>query len=235
MQSIEKDRAALTWFTAAWDDYINNLQVLLPVALALTVISSGSFYILDRWHSFYATLPYMLLVVTPVTIGANLVYIKTARNGGARLADLFSAFPVYNRALAVSLGLGLATACGALLLVVPGVILYLTFIFSEYAVVDLRTGIKESFKLSSRITYGWKTRLFPVFSLALLINVAAPDIFSITGSLLKDPVVHLNLKLWTVAAAALKTLVFLPWLSLALARAYNLLLALPAEQPQADA
>jgi hypothetical protein len=115
---------------------------------------------------------------------------------------------------------------GVVLLVIPGLIIYLTFMFSEYAVVDRRTGIKESFALSAAITNGWKTRLFPILMLTLAINLMVPDIFLITGPA-KNPVVSLDLKPWTVAATALKLLVFLPWLNLTMARAYNFMLALP--------
>lgn len=232
MEGLEKDQAALAWFSSAWDDYVGNLPLLLPVLLTQALVSAGSFYILGRWHSIYAAMPYMLLVVTPVTTGANLVYIKLARGGGARFADLFSAFPVYHRALAVSVALGLLTTGGALLLIVPGVILYLTYVFSEYAVVDRRTGIKESFLLSASVTRGWRTRLFPVVLLAIVISYAAPDIYVITGGF-SNPVTSLDLRPWTIASSVLKTLVFLPWLNLAMARAYNLLLSLPPEAEDA--
>jgi hypothetical protein len=154
-----------------------------------------------------------------------------ARGGRARIAGLFSAFPIYHRALAVSLGLGCLTLGGMLALVLPGLIIYLTYCFSEYAVVDRRTGIKESFALSRAITEGWKRRLFPILLLTLLVNVLAPDIVEVTGPF-KNPIVSLNLKPWNVAGAALKSLVFLPWLSLAMARAYNFLL--PPAQPAAE-
>jgi hypothetical protein len=231
VDELEKDKAALSWFLAAWDDYLNGLPLLLPVILALSLLSAGSFYIIHRTHSFLYALPYMFFVVTPFTLGANLVYIKLVR-GGARLADLFSAFPVYHRGLAVSLLLGAATAAGTLLLIVPGIIVYLTYAFSEYAVVDRRTGVKESFEFSAAITQGWKTRVFPVFLLAALVNFMVPDIFVVTGPM-KNPSASLDLKPWTIAAAALKSLVFLPWLSLALARAYNCLIA-PAPAPSPE-
>ena len=172
----------------------------------------------------------MFFVLTPVAAGLNLVYIKITRGSGARFLDLFSAFPIYHRALAVSLGLGFMTMGGALLLIVPGIIIYLTFCFSEYAVVDRRTGIKESFELSAKLTEGWKSRLFIIFTLIMLVNVLVPDIYVVTGGL-KNPSASLDLKPWTVAAAALKTLVFLPWLSLAMARAYNFLLLPPVSEP----
>lgn len=230
MDDLEKDKEALSWLTRAWDDYTGNFPLLLPVLLTQAALSSGSFYLIQRYHSLPAALPYMFFVLTPVAAGLNLVYIKIARQSGARFLDLLSAFPVYHRALAVSLGLGFLTMGGALMLIVPGVIIYLTFCFSEYAVVDRRTGIKESFQLSAKLTEGWKSRLFIIFTLILLVNILVPDIYVVTGGL-KNPSASLDLKPWTVAAAALKNLVFLPWLSLAMARAYNFLLLAPIPAP----
>ncbi|OGR44830.1 MAG: hypothetical protein A2X35_05920 [Elusimicrobia bacterium GWA2_61_42] len=237
MEEFEKDKAALAWLSGAWDDYVGGFLPLLPVLLVQTAVSSGSFFLMDRYHSLLAAVPYILLVVTPVSTGAAMVYINMARGGKARLPDLFSAFPVYHRALAVSLWLGCLTLGGTLALVLPGLIIHLTYCFSEYAVVDRRTGIKASFALSRIITDGWKSRLFPIFLLTLLVNMFAPDIVAVTGPF-KNPDVSLNLKPWNLAGAALKTLVFLPWLSLAMARAYEFLLTgpKPAEEPQpADA
>jgi len=231
MNTLEKDKEALSWLTCAWDDYADNFLFLLPVLLTQTALSAGAFYLIWRYHSLLAAAPYMLFVTTPIATGANLVYIKVARGGGgARFRDLFSAFPVYHRALAVSLWLGVITMGGALLLVVPGVMFFLAYGFSEYAVVDRRTGIKESFQLSAIITDGWKSRLLFVFTLLLLVNLMGPDIFVITGPL-KSPSASLNLKPWVLTAAALKTLVFLPWLSLAMARAYNFMLRAPRPEP----
>lgn len=230
MDELEKDKEALSWLTRAWDDYTGNFPLLLPVLLTQAALSAGSFYLIERYHSLPAALPYMFFVLTPVSAGLNLVYIKIARQSGARFLDLFSAFPVYQRALGVSLGLGLLTMGGALMLIVPGVIIYLTYCFSEYAVVDRRTGIKESFELSAKLTEGWKSRLFFIFTLILLVNVLVPDIYVVTGGL-KNPSASLDLKPWTVAAASLKTLVFLPWLCLAMARAYNFLLLPPKPVP----
>ncbi len=230
MKPIDKDRMVFSWLAGAWDDYLNALPLLLPVILIQTALAAVSFYIVWRYHSLLAAAPYMLFIMTPLATGANLVYIKLARGGGARLRDLFSAFPIYPRALAVSVGLGLLTMGGAVMFILPGIVLYLAYAFSEYAVVDRRTGIRESFRLSASITYGWKTRLFTIFSLVMLVHIAVPDIFVISGPL-TDPAASLDLKPWTVVAAVLKTLVFLPWLAMAMARAYNTLSAgLRAEQ-----
>ena len=234
MDPLDKDKAAFFWLTQAWDDYLASLGTLLPVLLVQYLFSAGTFYLVSRFHSFVPAFLYMLFVVTPLTTGSTLVYIHLTRGDKARFLDLFSAFPVYHRALAVSVGVGLLTFGGLLMFVIPGLVLYLTFCFSEYAVVDRGTGIKDSFNLSRDITEGWKSRLMVIFSLVLLVNMLTPDIISLSGTL-KEPVVKVDLKGWFIAGAALKTFVFLPWLNLAMARAYNLLLILPKELPAEEA
>jgi hypothetical protein len=233
VETADKDRFFLFWLTQAWDDYLNGFLPLLPVLLLQAAVVHGSYYLIYRFHSIYPALPYMLFVVTPVSVGAALVYITVARGGRARLRDLFGAFPVYHRALVVSIGLACLTFCGVLAFVLPGVILYLTYFFSEYAVVDRRTGIKESFRLSQALTTGWKWRLLPLLLLSVLINLYVPNIVYVSGSI-TAPVVGLDLAPWTITGEVLKSLVFLPWLGLALARAYNLLLILPrpAQRPE---
>lgn len=229
MESAEKDLASFAWFTRAWDDYTGGFPWLLPVLLVQTGATAGVFWLVHYYHSLAQAAAYMLLAVTPLSTGAVLVYINLARTGRARFRDLFSAFPVYHKALAINVGLGLMTLAGMLAFILPGIVLYLTFCFGEYFLLDRRTGIKESFRLSGALTLGWRTRLFPVLLLTVLVT-AAPDVAVISDPM-KNPEVLLDLRPWILTAAALKTLVFLPWLNLVMARAYNFLLALPAPAP----
>ena len=231
MEDFDQNKMALSWFTRSWDDYLGGFATLLPVLLAQAALSSGTFLLIHHYHSFWQALPYMFLVLTPVSTGISLVYIHLSRSGTARFRDMFSAFPVYHRAIAVSLGVALATFGGMLMFIIPGVVLYLTFCFSEYAVVDRRTGIKESFALSRNITGGWKSRLLPIFLLVVMANLLIPDIVTVTGKM-QSPAVSLTLTPWTIVAAFLKTFVFLPWLNMAMARAYNFLLAAPVAVPE---
>ncbi len=227
MQGIEKDKAALAWLAGAWDPYLAALPRLLPVLLAQAAITAGSLALVKAYGSLVPAGLYAALVITPVSTGSALVYITVARGGQARLGDLFSAFPIYPRALAVGLGLGLLTLAGLLAFVLPGAVIYLTYCFSEYFVVDKRTSVKDSFLLSRALTYGWRTRLLPIALLALLVSVLAPEIAVIQDPF-NNPSVALNFGAWNVVSFVLKNFVFLPWLSLAMARAYVYLLAAPS-------
>lgn len=232
MEEIDKDRAAIAWFTSAWDDYLSALPRLLPIILLQAAATAAALPMVRAWHSLVPAAVYSMLVITPLGVGCTLVYIKTARGDRARLADLFAAFPIYPRALAVSLALGLMTVGGLLAFVIPGAVLYLTYCFSEYLVIARGTGIRESFLLSRALTDGWRLRLMPIALLAALLNLLAPEMFRITGPF-SSPDVTLDLRRWTIASHLLKTLVFGPWLGLAMARAYNFLLApRPAEDPE---
>lgn len=224
MEGPEKDLIALGWFKRAWDDYVDGLPTLLPVLLIQTVLYLPALWLVRRYHSFLPALPYLLFVVTPLSTGTNLVYIKLARGTGAKITDMFSAFRIYPRALAVSVCLGFMTIGGTMLLILPGVLLYLAYCFSEYAVVDRGTGVRGSFALSGAMTNGWKGRLFPVFTLMLVVNVFAPEVVSTAGTL-AAPEIRLEPTFWNITSDVLKTLVFLPWLRLVMARAYDFLLA----------
>lgn len=230
MEEFEKDRASFAWFTQAWYDFTDGFLWLLPVLLTQTAATGGVFWLIHRYHSLTQAAAFMLLVVTPLSTGAVLVYINMARTGRARFKDLFSAFPVYPKALAINFGLGLATLAGTLAFILPGIVIYLTYGFAEYLLLDRGTDIKESFRFSGQLTLGWKLRLFPILLLTILVNMA-PDIAAISDPL-KDPRVVLDLRPWIVTSTLLKTMVFIPWLSLAMARAYNFLLALPAPAPE---
>lgn len=221
-----QDAPSPNWLGSAWDDYIDNLPALLAVSLFLTALSVPSFYLLQRWHSYLPAAVYMLLCLAPFTVGVNLVYIRLARGEKRVFGALFSAFPVYHRAIAVTVWLGLITAAGTVLFIIPGAIIYTTYFFSEYAVVDRRTGIRESFAFSSAVTAGWRLPLALVLMLLLLMEILVPSPVYITGGF-SNPSIKTDFAAWGLAAFALKTLVFQPWIHLALARAYNMLAGRP--------
>ena len=92
--------------------------------------------------------------------------------------------------------------------------------------IRFSTGIRESFAFSSAITAGWRIPLAFVLLMLLMMEILVPSPVYITGGF-SDPAVKTDFAAWGVAAFALKTLVFQPWIHLALARAYNMLAGRP--------
>ncbi|PIY16553.1 MAG: hypothetical protein COZ15_05435, partial [Elusimicrobia bacterium CG_4_10_14_3_um_filter_49_12_50_7] len=67
---------------------------------------------------------------------------------------------------------GIMTFLGTLLLIVPGIILGIKFMFFSYFIVDKNAGIIESLEKSAELTKGSKTNIFLLALLLWLINAA---------------------------------------------------------------
>jgi len=222
MPQLQND-SSLTWLQSGWDAYMDALPRLLPFLLALEAFKLPSLWLIHRFHTYIWGLLYSLLILTPVSLGLSLVYIKLHRRQSAGVRDFLRGFFVYPRAMAVSLSLGLLTLGGFIAFIVPGVILYLTYCFSEYALADKNTGVKESFALSARLTAASRGQLAVVILLTVLIEILTPEITGISGGF-KNPALASDFKPWTIIGHALKIFVFLPWLAMSMAAAYNRLL-----------
>jgi hypothetical protein len=219
---MTKDDGILTyiWLKEGWNSLLDNLRYILPAALAFEIAGAAPALLIwkhfdNRWYA----IPWEILVGAPLAVGMNLFYINLARNDRADYGDIFRGFTVFPQAVAVSLLYGLIVTTGLVLLVIPGVIWGLSYLFAQYSVLDRKTGIKGSFVYSSGITYGFKDKLLPIASLWLMLEVLAPGIIKADGTLLHMRLV-LDLKPWVLTAFILKTLIFLPWLSMAAAKAY---------------
>lgn len=83
---------------------------------------------------------------------------------------------------------GLIVAVGTILLIVPGIIWGLTYMFAPYVFVDQKLGVMDSLKRSGEITKGRKWELFGFVILLMLINMAGALVFGI-GLVITIPVV----------------------------------------------
>ena len=211
---------AFIWMKESWNACLDNFHRIFPAVIAFQAIAVMPSMLIwkysgNRWYA----MPWEMLVGAPLAIGINLFFIKMARTGGADYGDVFRGFSVFPQAVMVSFFYGLIVTGGLLMLVIPGIIWGLAYIFAQYCVVDRRTGIRESFRYSSAITNGFKERLFPLAMLWAALELMTPGIISAEGSVLHMRLV-LDLKPWAITAFILKTLIFLPWLNMALAMAY---------------
>jgi uncharacterized membrane protein len=89
--------------------------------------------------------------------------------------------------LGASILLGLAVGIGFVLLIVPGIIFVLMFLFSTFLVIDRELGPIEAMKESNRITYSHKWRLLGFTLVLLLINLLGA-IALLVGLLVTIPV-----------------------------------------------
>lgn len=99
--------------------------------------------------------------------GKNKVFLDIARQGKGTLEDIFNGFKngnLYTKGLLLSVIKSLYITVGTLLLIVPGIILRLRFLFAELIMADEETTALEALEKSRYLT---KNRMGEVFTFEL--------------------------------------------------------------------
>ena len=129
---------------------------------------------------------------TLLSMGATAFYLAAHDNPETvDLTTLWHPQPFLNY-LGASILFGLAVAAGFVLLVVPGVIVALMFMFNTFIVIDRTLGPIEAMKESRRITHGHKWTLLGFSLMLVLINLLG-ILALVVGLLVTIPVSSLAL------------------------------------------
>jgi uncharacterized membrane protein len=124
---------------------------------------------------------------TLISMGATAFYLAAHDNpDSADLSMLWHPWPFW-KYLGTSILLALAVAIGFVLLIVPGIIFGLMFMFATFIVIERDLGPIDALSESHRITRGHKWPLFGFVLLLLLINVLGV-LALIVGLLVSIPV-----------------------------------------------
>ena len=179
------------WISRGWSTYTDKAEILAGGAVILFVFSR----LLDLVRlAPYGRLILFLaqLVFIPVMAAGWLhLCLRVIRGDDARSRDIFRGFLRFNAAWETGLRVSLVSFLGAILFVVPGIILYLKYCLSLFAVMDSNVSAEkgwnlgivlvkpramerqlsasEALRFSGRITKGHKRRLLGVFALQILL------------------------------------------------------------------
>jgi uncharacterized membrane protein len=124
---------------------------------------------------------------TLLSMGATAFYLAAQDNPETvDLSTLWHPQPFW-KFLGASILFALAVAVGFVLLIVPGIIFALMFMFTTFIVIDRELGPIEAMKESNRITYGHKWTLLGFGVLLVLINLLGLIAF-VVGLLVSIPV-----------------------------------------------
>jgi predicted Zn finger-like uncharacterized protein len=164
-------------FRFAWTVVRGNFLFLLAVLLLAMIISSipdvlGRILFADSVPARLLLLFVSVFLQSVVTMGLVRVSLLFVDGREATFSDLFACASLFPAYFLASVLYGLMVFFGMLLLVVPGIILAIKYMFYSYAVVDRELGPVESLKRSSTITSGAKLELFMFILLVLCANIA---------------------------------------------------------------
>ena len=122
-----------------------------------------------------------------VSMGVVAFYLKAYDNPNAvSLSSLWHPHPFWNY-LAATIVVGIVIILGLLLLIVPGIIVALMFMFATIIVIDRERGPIEAMKESMRVTRGYKWSLLGLAVVLVLLNVLGLLAF-VVGLLVSIPV-----------------------------------------------
>lgn len=147
-----------------WNTVKANLGLFVVVAAIMLLLSGGG-------ERVAKNAPFLNLVTgilnAVLSLGVTYLVLKFVDGGKGEFNDLFSQFDILLRYIGASILFGLIVAGGLILLIVPGIIWAIKFGFFGFIMVDKRTGIRESLRLSGELTRGARGDLF-IFYLALI-------------------------------------------------------------------
>jgi uncharacterized membrane protein len=139
------------------------------------------------------------ILSTLISMGVVAFYLKAHDNTDAvSLSSLWHPRPFWSY-LAATIVVVIAIILGLILLIVPGIILALMFMFTTFIVIDRERGPIEAMKESMRITRGHKWPLLGFVLVLVLLNVAGA-LALVVGLLVSMPVS------WLAYAHAYRTL-----------------------------
>jgi uncharacterized membrane protein len=111
------------------------------------------------------------LISTLINMGLIAFYLRANDNvEQVTLHALWHPHPFW-KFFAATLLVGIGTVLGLLLLIVPGIIFLMMFLFTTFLVIDRNLGPIEAMKESRRITHGHRWKLFLFSLVVLLVNL----------------------------------------------------------------
>jgi uncharacterized membrane protein len=203
------------WLSCGWDAYKRHLVALMGGAAVLAIF--GLMLTFMEQSGMGLALYYILfLFVYPVIwVGWYYICLRAVRGEKTSVGDLMVPLSRYGPVWVSYILFILALMAGILLLVIPGIILYLKYGFFGFAVMDKKCGGMEALKYSGKITKGHKGKLLIFVLLVILFGLCgAPFIF---GIILENTF----LVMIGILPYALSVLVISPWMQAGLAAAYE--------------
>lgn len=190
-------------FSEAWGIYKKHwLQTIGIIVLAVVVIIASQVLMriplmLENIGSAVVLFILLYLVVIFISImidiGLRRYFLGLVDGHKKHIKDLFHGVQSFRHAvkfLGIGLVVGIFILVGTLLIVIPGIILALGFMFIKYVAAENKLGFFDAIKYSWNITKGYKWKLLGLCLLIILFNILGVLALGI-GLLITMPMTHI--------------------------------------------
>lgn len=184
-----------------WDTFKKRPWFFIGVSILIAFVSglssqlSSALEPLSRADMFLVGI---VLVVASMVVSVllkmgtiNLLLRAHEAPESAKFTDLWAPQPFWTFVLA-GITVGIIAVVGFILLIVPGVVWSLRYMFVPYLVMDRKLGVSEALAESSRITKGHKWQLLGLVLVLVGVNILGA-VLLLVGLLVSIPVTYLAL------------------------------------------
>jgi len=167
-----------------WKNHIVFSWKVLGVIFLVTIV----FSILDS-NGDSALISLLSMAVTLFfELGAFALFLKLIRTGQeGKIEEILGQKDIYVQALIGNIIYYILMVVGFILLIVPGVYVFVRFMLLPYVFVDQKLGWQEALKEASRLSEGYRWNLFGFALLLILINFVGA-LLLLVGLLVSIPV-----------------------------------------------
>jgi hypothetical protein len=177
-------------YQKAFATYKLHWKFLISITFVAGIIQYGLNYLTNQFTQPALAIPFSLIslaINTTITVGLINVYLKLHDTNSADYPDLYSKLHLVGKMILSNLLYGLIITVGLILLIIPGLIWALKYLFFSFLIVDKNLNPVEAIKASGRLTKGhfWQLLLL-VFSMGLLNTLGA--LLAFVGLLFTIPI-----------------------------------------------
>lgn len=151
-----------SWFSRGWETFNRNRCQLIAASLICTVCDL-LYYFPSSNTPIIVIQVVGAVLMSVILVGWYYMCLKSVKGEKTAVVDVFSGFSRLGSVLALCIILAVMLTGGVVLLIIPGIILALMYGLSVFAIMDKKATVKESLRLSGRITKGYKGKLFCLF------------------------------------------------------------------------
>lgn len=187
-----KDFSIEKAFKASWQAFKANWMLVLAVGFVMVVVQwlPGLLTELGIVSETGLSMALVSLVSTIfgliLTMGWIYIAIKLMRGESAEFSDLWSKTDRLVPYFLASLLVGVLVGLGLILLIVPGIILALMYMYVPYIIVDTKAGVMDALKQSSELTKGIRMKLLGFVVVIIGLNIVGAMLFGL-GLILTIP------------------------------------------------
>lgn len=176
---LQEMNAGIAW---GWKTVTSNLAFFAGLMIVLFILEIVASTLASAIPTEFVRLIWTILIdIAGVIVGVELILLSLRFYDGEKItfSTYKPAFLTFTneyqamvlRYIGVSIMYSIMVFIGFILLIIPGILLALTFCMSPFLVIDKKMGMMESLKLSADMTKGYKLSMFVIWLEAIVINI----------------------------------------------------------------